>query len=172
MYPVNTNYSFLLVLALSITLLADTPIVKLEQHSPSESVFCLALSYSAPHTSISIRGQTMPRPCLGRCRAPKTFRKEEEECVLQIFSLHKFQHINANILFLFYFHPGDNHALSFGNTVTIIWDVKRYNFVMESVNQFFQPIFVYILANQHHLKNARVVITKISKKLGRCVKPK
>ncbi len=42
--------------------------------SPSESVLCLALSYSAPQTSISMRGQTIPRPCLGRWRAPKTLK--------------------------------------------------------------------------------------------------
>lgn len=47
-----------------------------QRHLPAESVFCLTLSYSAPHTSISIRGQTIPRPCFGRCRAPNTFRQE------------------------------------------------------------------------------------------------
>lgn len=39
---------------------------------PTNSVFCLMLSYSAPATSISTKGHTMPRPFFGRCRAPST----------------------------------------------------------------------------------------------------
>lgn len=75
--------------------------LRVEQHLPSESVFCLALSYSAPHTSISIRGQTMPRPCLGRWRAPKTFRQEEEEekcrLTLENSSVYSLRDINCMV---------------------------------------------------------------------------
>ena len=43
-----------------------------KEGSPTNSVFCLVLSYSAPATSISTKGHTMPRPFFGRCRAPST----------------------------------------------------------------------------------------------------
>lgn len=45
---------------------------------PTTSVLFLPLSNSEPHTSTSTKGQTMLRPFLGRCRAPKIWREEEE----------------------------------------------------------------------------------------------
>lgn len=46
---------------------------------PTISVFCFALSYSAPATSTSTNGQTIPRPFLGRCLAPRTYTWQVEE---------------------------------------------------------------------------------------------
>ena len=50
----------------------------LPRYSPTISVFCFALSYSAPATSTSTNGQTIPLPFLGRCRAPRTYQEQEE----------------------------------------------------------------------------------------------
>lgn len=49
-----------------------------KEGSPTNSVFCLLLSYSAPATSISTKGHTMPRPFFGRCRAPSTCKADKD----------------------------------------------------------------------------------------------